>query len=159
MDFLDDILDGVQDSKQTIKDTINIPLENAAPVSIMNLRSSKPMTVLSTGRLPVVVEDPVRFRKDLQEMVMMQMVSPLLTKDQFEKMKKSASMIEIATINQLMKAADGNIDSFKYIMDRVLGKPINQTNTVSMTVSYEQMLEQLNVEEEIKPKQVFSEEL
>ena len=95
----------------------------------------------------------MRFRKDIQTMVMAQMMNGLPSKVELNKIKCEGSMIEVATVVQMMKAANGDLDSFKYMMDRVLGKPVNQTNTVSMSVSYEQMLDDLNlVLEETKPK-------
>ena len=120
----------------------------------------KPLTVMGVGNLPVIVEDPVQFRKDIQTMVMAQMMSGLPSEDEIEEIKNTGSMIEIATVVQLVKAArDGDLDSFKYMMDRVMGKPVNQTNTVSMTVSYEQMLNDLDPDEVITPKHVFCEEV
>ena len=120
----------------------------------------KPLTVMGLGNLPVIVEDPVRFRKDIQTMVMAQMLNGLPDEDEMEEIYSTGSMIEIATIKQLVKAAgEGDLDSFKYMMDRVLGKPVNQTNTVSMSVSYEQMLDELNPNEVIEPKHVFCEEV
>jgi len=120
---------------------------------------SKPLTVMGLHNIPVVIEDPVRFRKDIQTMVMAQMLKGLPTDAELEKVDKTGSMIEIATVKQLAKAAWGDLDSFKYLMDRVLGKPVNQTNTVSMTVSYEAMLDKLNPDEVITPKHVFCEEV
>ena len=119
----------------------------------------EPLTVMGLHNTPVIVEDPVRFRKDIQTMVMAQMLNGLPDEDQFNKIKNEGSMIEIATVKHLVQAAEGNLDSFKYMMDRVLGKPVNQTNTVSMSVSYEQMLDDLNPDEVIEPKHVFCEEM
>lgn len=119
----------------------------------------KPLTVMGLHNTPVIVEDPVRFRKDIQTMVMAQMMTGLPTDDEQKKINETGSMIEIATVRQLVKAAVGDLDSFKYMMDRVLGKPVNQTNTVSMTVSYEAMLDNLDPNEVIKPKEVFCEEV
>ncbi len=120
---------------------------------------SKPLTVMGLGNLPVVIEDPVRFRKDIQTMVMAQMLKGLPTEEQIDKIRSEGSMIEIATVKQLIEAANGDLDSYKYMIDRVLGKPVNQTNTVSMTVSYEQMLDNLDPDEVITPKHVFCEDV
>ena len=119
----------------------------------------KPLTVMGLHNTPVILEDPVRFRKDIQAMVMAQMLNGLPSEKQIEKIRDEGSMIEIATVTQLVMAANGELDSFKYMMDRVMGKPVNQTNTVSMAVSYEQMLDQLNPNEVIEPKHVFCEEV
>ena len=120
---------------------------------------SKPLTVMDYNNTPVIVEDPVRFRKDIQTMVMAQMINGLPDEDGIQEIKDSGTMIEIATVMQLVKAAYGDLDSFKYMMDRVLGKPVSQTNTVSMAISYENMLDKLNPDEVIEPKHVFCEEV
>ncbi len=120
---------------------------------------SKPLTVMGLHNTPVILEDPVRFRKDIQNMVLAQMLNGIPNEKQIIKIQTEGSMIEIATVVQMMKAAGGDLDSFKYMMDRVLGKPVNQTNTVSMTLSYEQMLTELDPDEVIEPKHVFCEEV
>lgn len=122
-------------------------------------RLSGPLTVMGLGNTPVILEDPVRFRKDIQTIVMAQMLNRLPSDKQMQHLKATGSMIEIATVTQMVKAAKGDLDSFKYMMDRVLGKPVNQTNTVSMTISYEQILDELNLDEVIEPKKVFCEEV
>ncbi len=119
----------------------------------------KPLTVMGLCNTPVIVEDPVQFRKDIQTMVIAQMLNGLPDDKQIEKIRDEGSMIEIATVIHLVKAANGDLDSFKYMMDRVMGKPVNQTNTVSMAVSYEQMLDKLNPDEVIEPKHVFCDEV
>ena len=121
---------------------------------------SNPLTVMGLHNTPVIIEDPVRFRKDIQTMVMAQMLKGLPSDEELKKINNTGSMIEIATVRQLVKAArDGDLDSFKYMMYRVLGKPVNQTNTVSVSVSYEKMLDQLDPEEVIEPKHVFCSEV
>ncbi len=151
-DYLDKILCGgvVGSSKQC-----------AHPIKqeLAPLTTPKPLTVMGLYNTPVIVEDPVRFRNDIQTMVMAQMLKGLPDEEQIDKINNEGSMIEIATIRQLVKAANGDLDSFKYMMDRVLGKPVNQTNTVSMSVSYEQMLNELDPNEVIEPKHVFCEEV
>lgn len=132
-----------------------IKYEHTSPTTPL----SKPLTVMGLNNTPVIVEDPVRFRKDIQTMVMAQMLKGLPNEEQVQNIKDSGSMIEIATVMQLVLAANGNLDSFKYMMDRVLGKPVNQTNTVSMSVSYEQMLDDLDPNEVIEPKHIFCEEI
>lgn len=120
---------------------------------------SPPLTVLGFGGLPVVVQDPVRFRKDIQDMVIGQMIRGIPSEDEFAEIEASGSMIQIATLRQMIKAAHGDIDSFKYMMDRVLGKPVNQTHSVTATVSYEQLLAEIDADEVITPKRVFCEDM
>jgi len=159
-DYLDNILcgEGVTGSERYT--SLPVKQESAIP-TIKQLPSpmSGPITVMAPGGKPVIVEDPVRFRKDIQTMVTAQMLKGLPNEEQIDKIKKEGSMIEIATVMQLVKAACGDLDSFKYMMDRVLGKPVNQTNTVSMVVSYENMLDELDPNEVIEPKKVFCEEV
>ena len=154
-DDLDKILcgGGVEVSPKQYAPLVKRGLTPTTPLPI------KPLTVMGLNGLPVILEDPVRFRKDIQTMVMAQMMRGLPNNDQIKKIKNEGSMIEIATVSQLVKAANGDLDSFKYMMDRVLGKPVNQTNTVSMAISYEQMLDDLNPDEVITPKHVFCEEV
>ena len=162
MDELDNILfgGGVASSKQYASP--HIKHEPVAPTTQLSKHLpplSKPLTVMGLHNTPIIIEDPVRFRKDIQTMVMAQMLNGLPNEEQIEKIKNEGSMIEISTVMQLVKAAYGDLDSFKYMMDRILGKPVNQTNTVSMAVSYEQMLDELNPNEVIEPKHVFCEEV
>tara|TARA_Y100000310_G_C20317007_1_gene638908 strand:+ start:53 stop:547 length:495 start_codon:yes stop_codon:yes gene_type:complete len=153
---LDDILcSGVKPSSEQYVGPVK---QELVPTAFLP-RLSGPLTVIGVGNEPVIVEDPVRFRKDIQSMVMAQMLNGLPSDEQIDEIEATGSMIEIATVNQMVKAARGDLDSFKYMMDRVLGKPVNQTNTVSMTVSYEQMLDELNPDEVIEPKKVFCEEI
>ena len=84
---------------------------------------SGPLAVIGLGKTPVILEDPVQFRKDIQSMVMAQMLSSLPDDDQMQKIIDTGTMIEIATVKQLIKAVDGNLEIFKYMIDRVLGKP------------------------------------
>ena len=158
MDDLDKILCGGGDhstSSEHCPPPIKRELAPTTPIPA----APRPLTVMGLHNTPVIVEDPVRFRKDIQTMVMAQMLNGLPSKKQIAKIKDEGSMIEIATVGQMVKAAQGDLDSFKYMMDRVLGKPVNQTNTVSMTVSYEQMLDDLDPSEVIEPKHVFCEEV
>lgn len=120
---------------------------------------SLPTTVMGLSNTPVVIEDPVRFRQDLQTCVRMQMLQGIPTDQELKKIYSKGSMIEIALVKQLMQATTGDLDSFKYLMDRVLGKPVNQTNSISATVSYEDMLNQLNPDEVIKPKKVYCDDV
>ncbi len=142
---------------------VNVSSKHYAPPVKQELAPTtllpRPLTVMGLCNTPVIVEDPVRFRKDIQTMVMAQMMNGIPSDVELEKIKDEGSMIEIATVVQLVKASCGDLDSFKYMMDRVLGKPVNQTNTVSMTVSYEQMLNDLDPDEVITPKHVFCEEV
>ena len=156
MDFLDEILCG--GTKLSSKQSISPVKSELIPATLLP-KLSEPLAVMGLHKTPVVLEDPVRFRKDIQTMVMTQMMSGLPDKDKLADIRDNGSMIEIATVAQMMKATEGNLDSFKYIMDRILGKPVNQTNTVSMTVSYEQMLDNLDPDEVIVPKKVFCEEV
>ena len=150
---LDSLLCGGSGDHSTSSEHCTPPVKQAAtPLP-------KPLTVMGLHNTPVIVEDPVRFRKDIQAMVLAQTMSGLPTEKQLADIKDKGSMIEIATVAQMVKAAAGDLDSFKYMMDRVLGKPVNQTNTVSMTVSYEQMLDNLDPEEVITPKHVFCDEV
>ncbi len=153
-DALDSILDGggVMASSKHCVTPVKQELAPTTPLP-------KPLTVMGLYNTPVILEDPVRFRKDIQTMVMAQMLNGLPDEGQIKEIQDKGSMIEIATVVQLVKAANGDLDSFKYMMDRVLGKPVNQTNTVSMTVSYEQMLDDLNPDEVIEPKHVYCEEV
>ena len=116
----------------------------------------RPITVMGANELPVVIQEPVRFRNELQMMVRMQMTQGLPTEEEFEEVMKSGSMIQIAITKNMMMAAKGDIKAFQYIMDRVLGKPVNQTNNVNLTVTYEQALEQLNPDEKIEPDKKFN---
>ncbi len=150
-DVLDKILCGGQDSEQTIH-----VKQNPAPSLPM---LSGPLTVMGLHSTPVILEDPVRFRKDIQTMVMAQMLNGIMTEEDYEELINKGSIIEIATVKQLNKAANGDLDSFKYLMDRVLGKPVNQTNSVSTVINYEQVLNDLDPEEKIKPKRVFCNEV
>ena len=156
MDELDKILCGGVVAR-TSKHCVSLIKQELVPSPTTPL--SKPLTVMGLNNTPVIVEDPVRFRKDIQTMVMAQMMNGLPTDEQIEKIRTEGSMIEIATVIQFVKASNGDLDSFKYMMDRILGKPVNQTNTVSMSVSYEQMLDELNPNEVIEPKHVFCEEV
>ena len=135
------------------------PHPTTPPLSKPLPELSKPLTVMGVGNLPVIVEDPVRFRKDIQNMVMAQMMTGLPSEVEREEIAKTGSMIEIATVTQLVKAAYGDLDSFKYMMDRVLGKPVNQVKSLSVSVSYEAMLDELDPDEVIEPKHVFCEEV
>ena len=156
-DALDSILCG--GVKPSSKHSV-VPIKSElAPTTSLPNPLSRPLMVMGPHKTPVVLEDPVRFRKDIQTMVMSQMMNGIPDTDQMEIIKETGSMIEVATVVQMLKATDGNLDSFKYIMDRVLGKPVSQTNTVSMTVSYEQMLDELDPNEVITPKRVFCEEV
>ena len=152
---LEDILCGGQDFEQPSPIKQN---PDSTPSSL-STDVVKPLTVLGLGGVPVIVEDPVRFRNDIQTMVMSQMMNGLVTDKEFKELSKKGSVIEIATVTQLIKAAAGDLDSFKYLMDRVLGKPVSQTNSVSMTLNYEQLISDLDPEEIIKPKKVFCEEI
>ena len=139
-----------------IKQDSPINTELAAPVlptlpEVAVLEATKPMTVLGIGGKPVVVQNPIQFRNDIQDMVMAQMMSTCMGEKEYKKFLEKASVIEIATVKQLYKAAEGELDSFKYLMNRVLGRPVNQTNTVSTVMTYEQMLESMNPEERVKP--------
>ena len=126
------------------------------PVQALSERT----TVMGLIKTPVIVEDPVRFRQDLQACVRMQMLSGIPTDNELAEIMEKGSMIEIALVKQLMKAAeDADLDAFKYLMNRVLGKPVNQTNSISATVSYEDMLQQLNPDEVIKPKKVYCDDV
>jgi len=154
---LDDILCG--GIKTCSKHSVDPVKNGLVPTTLLPERLSNPLAVIGLNKTPVVIEDPVRFRKDIQTMVMAQMMSGIPDDEQMQLIRDEGSMIEIATAVQLVKATDGNLDSFKYMMDRVLGKPVNQTNTVSMTVSYEQMLDSLDPDEVIEPKKVFCEEV
>ena len=161
IDELDKILcgDGVASSKQFVSHVKQELAPPTTPLSKSLPILSKPLTVMGLHNTPVIVEDPVRFRKDIQNMVMAQMMNGLPDEKQIKKIRNEGSMIEIATVVQFMKASNGDLDSFKYMMDRVMGKPVNQTNTVSMSVSYEQMLDELDPNETIEPKKVFCEEV
>ncbi len=140
------------------KHYVGLVKEEPAPTTSLS-KLPTPLTVMGLKNTPVILEDPVRFRKDIQTMVMAQMLNGLPSDEQVEDIESSGSMIEIATVKQLVKSSHGDLDSFKYMMDRVLGKPVNMTNTVSMTVSYEQMLNELDPDEVITPKKVFCEEV
>ena len=153
---LDNILCG--GVKPSSKQCVSHVKQELVPTTLLP-KLSGPLTVMGINNTPVILEDPVRFRKDIQTMVMAQMMNGLPTDEQIEKIRTEGSMIEIATVIQFVKASNGDLDSFKYMMDRILGKPVNQTNTVSMSVSYEQMLDELNPNEVIKPKHVFCEEI
>ncbi len=155
MDDLDKILCG--GVRQSSEQYVSPVKQELATPTIPSL--PKPLTVMGLHNTPVILEDPVRFRKDIQTMVMAQMMNGFPTKEQLAKIKEEGSMIEIATVVQMVLAANGDLDSFKYMMDRILGKPVNQTNTVSMSVSYEAMLNELDPNEVIEPKQVFCEEV
>lgn len=157
-DALDEILCGGVVSTNPKRYAPPIKQEFAPPTTAI-APLSKPLTVMGLHNTPVIVEDPVRFRKDIQTMVMAQMMHGLPSDDELKTIKDEGSMIEIATVVHMLNAAEGNLDSFKYMMDRVLGKPVNQTNTVSMSVSYEQMLNELDPNEVITPKHVFCEEV
>ena len=149
------ILDGTE---QSFKQQINNGLpktENSAVPSVIEKQQSGPMTVMALGEL-VVVQDPVRFRNDIHNMVMAIMMSPLLSEDAVEEKIAKCTMIEAATVRQMRKASNGDLDSFKYMMDRILGKPVNQTNAVSMNITYEEMLKQLNPDEIIEAEDQFS---
>ena len=89
----------------------------------------------------------------------MQMLNGMPSDSEWLDLCNKGSMIEIALVKQLMLATTGDLDSFKYLMDRVLGKPVNQTNSISATVSYEDMLNQLNPDEVIKPKKVYCDDV
>ena len=159
IDDLDKILCGggtVANSKQCVGPSVKN--EQLVPTTVLPKPSNR-LTVMGLNNTPVILEDPVRFRNDIQAMVMAQMLNGLPSEEQIDDIKVKGSMIEIATVVQMVKAAYGDLDSFKYMMDRVLGKPVNQTNTVSMTMTYEQMLDKLNPDEVITPKHVFCEEV
>ena len=132
---------------------------NPAPITTnaitIKKKKSLPMTVLGVGGEPVIVEDPVRFRKDIQAMVMAQMSCGYMSDEKFDHIIENGSMIEIATINQMRKAARGDLHAYTYMMDRVLGKPVNQTNSVSLNVSYEDLIGQLDPNEEIVPDDII----
>ncbi len=152
MDDLDKILMG--GSKQDCEQSV-IPVKSDLAALPLEPLSDK-LTVMGLHNRPVIVEDPVRFRKDIGTMVMSQMMRGMPTKDEIEVIEATGSMIEIATVRQLVKAACGDLDSYKVMMDRVLGKAVNQTKSVSMVVSYEQVISELDPEEIIEPERVFN---
>lgn len=157
-----DILDGKpKDSKCKPHTTITHKANQNLPSnpSSSPTTSPKPLTVMAPNNLPVVVEDPVRFRKQLQDMVMSTMMSGMLSDGQIKELMQSGNMVQIAMAKQMMKAAKGDLEPFKYIMDRVLGKPVNQTNTVAVNVTYEQFCAKLDPDEKIKPKDIISVEI
>jgi hypothetical protein len=144
------ITNGVAQPNTVIKE------KNPAPLAILpEMPMSLPTTVMGRGGLPVIVQDPVKFKRDITMMVMSQMTAGYMDEEEFEILKLEATMIEIATVNQLRKAADGDRQSFECIMDRVLGKSVNQTKSVSMTMSYEDMLAQCDADEEVVPDDII----
>ena len=149
---MDDLLDILLDGGTQVLEHPTRTEQEPAPLS-------KTTTVMGFDNLPVVVQDPVRFRQDLQASVRMQMLKGIPTDDEWKSLCKNGSMIEIALVKQLMLATNGELDSFKYLMDRVLGKPVNQTSSISATLSYEDMLRQLNPDEVIEPKKVFCDDV
>ncbi len=158
MDELDKILNGGGGQEDSEHEVIPVK-QSPALTTLLPERLSGPLTVMGIGNTPVILEDPVRFRKDIQAMVMAVQMKGLPSEAEIEVIEATGTMIEIATVRQMYKAAYGDLDSYKYMMDRVLGKPVNMTNTVSMSVSYEQVIAELDPDEIIKPKRIFSEEI
>ena len=176
-DYLDDILDDILCGSEQ---SSIIPNENdddiechqikgnsvqttsflAVPDTLAAIKRRKPgkalpMTVMGIGGAPVVVEDPARFRKDIQHMVMSQMSAGYISDKEFEIIKSKASMIEIATINTMRRAAAGDLKAYEVMMDRVLGRSVNQTKNVNLNVSYEDLIAALDPNEEIVPDDII----
>jgi len=156
-DPLMDILCGTEENNQGQDFEHPTPVKQSPAHSLMPL--SSPMTVPDINNTPVIVEDPIRFRKDIQTMVMAQMMEGVKTEEELAEMAKTSSAIQVATAMQLQLAACGNLKSYEYMMNRVLGRPVNQTNSVSMNVTYEQLISELDPDEKIEPKAVFCEEV
>ena len=53
---------------------------------------------------------------------------------------------EVANLRMAEKAAMGDTQAYTAMMDRMLGKPKQQTETVSMTMTYQDFLDQLDSE-------------
>lgn len=158
---LDDVLMFILDGKGAEDSRCKPQLNNkenqssSLPSSFLSL---KPMTVMGFNNKPVIVKDPVRFRNQIQDMVMSTMISPMMSDDQMKLLLGTGNMIQIATTVQMRKAVEGNLDSFKYIMDRVLGKPVNQTNAVSVNITYEQFCANLDPNEKIESDDIITAE-
>lgn len=123
--------------------------------TIMHLRESLPLTVLGRGGEPVVIEDPVQFRNDLTTMVMAQMTAGYVDEEKFEEIVHTGSMIEIATIKMMRKACEGELPAYNAMMDRVLGKSVQNTKNVSVTMTYEDVINKLDPDEDVRPTRVI----
>lgn len=152
--MVDDILGTGQDSKQHTSVRIKNEIPALMPLLAPTSNRVKPMTVMNGG-LPVIVEDPVRFRQDIQDLVMCTMTKKLFTEQQFEELQDHGTMIEVATAKQMMMACAGNLKSYQYFIDRVLGRPLNQTKQINMTMTYEQFVDSLDPNEEIRASEEF----
>lgn len=129
--------------------------KSTIPESLPNVKVPLPMTVMGRGGKPVIVQDAARFRKDIQTMVMAQMTAGMVSEEEFEELKTKGTMIEIATVNLMRQAAEGDQRAYECMMDRVLGKAVNQTKSVNMSVSYEEILAQCNPDDEVVPDDII----
>lgn len=123
--------------------------------TVMHIRESLPMTVLGRGGNPVVIEDPVRFRNDLSAMVMAQMTAGYMEREEFDELARKGSMIEIATIKMLRKACEGELPAYNSMMDRVLGKSVQNTKNVNVNITYEDVINDLDPDEVVRPTRVI----
>lgn len=121
-----------------------------------NKQNHNPLMVMHAG-VPVVIEDPARFRSDVQSMLMMTMTMKQLSETDEEHLYRHGTMVEIATYRCMKDAIFGDGKAYQYMMDRLLGKPINQTNSVNVNVTYDQYLNKLNGDEVIEPEDRFVE--
>ena len=116
----------------------------AFPPAIKNPMSF-PTTLMHEGK-PVVIQDPVKFKHDLQAMLQMSLIRKMPTDEEMEILKSKASMLEIATISQLMAAIGGDTKAYQYLVDRVLGKPEAKSTTqnTNLNITYEDLLNELS---------------
>jgi hypothetical protein len=67
-------------------------------------------------------------------------------------LKKGLSNADAMSISVVQKAADGDKEAMAMICDRVMGKPVQQVNTVSLQATLTQFLDRVHQQE--KPSEV-----
>lgn len=117
-------------------------LESDSQTNKNGQSSSKSMLGMVFNGQPAIIENPVRFREQIQDIFRIAMLSrPDLDTD---KLYSEGTLYEIAIHRQLCNAAEGDLDALKFFTERVLGKPVTQSINKNMSMTYEQYLDALS---------------
>lgn len=89
---------------------------------------------------------PVLDRKSIEDMLLVLVSNPF--KGDLEKMQeymdgKQASLLERSALALGMLASTGKLEAIEYLFDRLLGKPTQQTQSVSANLTYEDYLKHI----------------
>lgn len=125
-----------------------LPSDIAPDLTVQHLSPNAKVSVVTKSHhgLPVRVIQPMQFRTETEEMLMQLMSMPIGGLEE-ESFLANANNIQKVAYNLMVKAREGDsLDAVKYALDRVLGKPKQQTESFNVSASYEDYLKQLSEE-------------